>query len=41
MIIIYLDDIKDAYLDGTDALVNRSVNYLIHEDENRSTRITK
>ena len=29
----YLDNIKDAYLDGTDALVNGSVNYLIHEDE--------
>lgn len=29
----YLDNIKDAYLDGTDALINGSVNYLIHEDE--------
>ena len=29
----FLEYTGDNYLDGTDALVNASVNYLIHEDE--------
>ena len=33
MITIILTTLKMQYLDGTDALVNGSVNYLIHEEE--------
>ena len=33
MITIILTTLNMQYLDGTDALVNGSVNYLIHEEE--------